>query len=147
VQRSLGGTWLQLSAELGLIREKWSWGRLHPLRFRALFHPLLGDGDLGPFPYGGDGASVHVADHHPLESFGVSTVASFRFAVDAAALDEALASLAPGQSEHPGHPNHADALLRWLPARPSLLATSPLVVEELAQAELRLVPEEPAPGR
>ncbi len=147
VRRSLGGTWLQLSAELGLIREKWSWGRLHPLRFRALFHPLLGGGEIGPFPYAGEGASVHVADHHPLESFGVSTVASFRFAVDAAALDEALASLAPGQSEHPGHAHRSDALLRWLPGRPSLLATSPLVVEEMALAELRLAPEEPARGR
>jgi penicillin amidase len=146
VRRSLGGTWLQLSSELGMIREKWSWGRLHPLRFRRLGGGRLGGG-LGPFPYPGDGASVQVADHRPLESFAVRTVASFRFAIDAAGLDEALASLAPGQSEHPGHPHHSDALLRWLPGRPSLLATSRLVVEETAVSELRLEPpgETPPP--
>lgn len=143
VRRSLGGTWLQLSAELGMIREKWSWGRLHPLRFRALGAGLLSASVLGPFPYSGDAASVQVADHRPLESFEVSTVSTFRFAIDAAALDEALATLAPGQSEHPGHPHQSDALGRWLPGKPSLLATSRLVVEEMAVSELRL---EPAPG-
>jgi penicillin amidase len=147
VRRSLGGTWLELSAELGMIREKWSWGQLHPLRFRALFHPLLGGGGLGPYPYPGDAASVQVADHRPLESFEVSTVASFRFAIDAAALDEALAALAPGQSEHPGHPHRDDALARWLPGRPSLLATSRLVVEETAVSELRLEPAGGIPPR
>jgi acyl-homoserine lactone acylase PvdQ len=145
VRQSLGGTWLQLSSQLGMIREKWRWGRLHPLRFRGLSNGRLSGGGLGPFPYPGDGGSVQVADHRPLESFAVRTVASFRFAIDAAALDEALASLAPGQSEHPGHPHQSDALLRWLPGRPSLLATSRLVVEETAVAELRLEPPAETP--
>jgi penicillin amidase len=140
VRTSLGGTWLQLSSEMGLIREKWSWGRLHPLRFRALGTGRVLGSELGPFPYAGDGASVQVADHWPLESFDVRTVSSFRFAIDAAALDEALASLAPGESEHPGHPHRADALVRWIPGKPTLLATSRLVVEETAVAELLLEP-------
>ncbi|HVH06745.1 MAG TPA: penicillin acylase family protein, partial [Myxococcota bacterium] len=140
VRMSLGGTWLQLSSEMGLIREKWSWGRLHPLRFRALGSGSSLGSELGPFPYPGDGASVQVADHRPLESFDVRTVSSFRFAIDAAALDEALASLAPGESEHPGHPHRADALARWIPGRPTLLATSRLVVEETAVSELLLEP-------
>lgn len=140
VRVSLGGTWLQLSSQLGMIREKWRWGQLHPLRFRALSNGRVAGSSLGPFPYPGDGGSVQVADHRPLESFEVSTAATFRFAIDAAALDEALASLAPGESEHPGHPHQSDALLRWLAGRPTLLATSPLVVEETAVAELRLEP-------
>jgi penicillin G amidase len=146
VRRSLGGTWLQLSAELGTIRTKWSWGRLHQLRFRSLFAAGSG-GALGPFPYPGEAASVQVADHRPLESFDVGTVATFRFAIDAGALDEALASLAPGESEHPGHLHRSDALLRWLPGRPSLLATSRLVVEETAAAELLLEPAAGTPAR
>jgi penicillin amidase len=143
VRVSLGGTWLQLSSELGLIREKWSWGRLHPLRFRALGAGSPLGTDLGPFPYSGDGASVQVADHRPLDSFAVRTVSTFRFAIDAAALDEALASLAPGLSEHPGHPHRADALARWIPGKPTLLATSRLVVEETAVNELLLEPAAP----
>jgi penicillin amidase len=145
VRTSLGGTWLQLSSEMGLIREKWSWGRLHALRFRALGTGRVLGSELGPFPYPGDGASIQVADHRPLESFDVRTVSSFRFAIDAAALDEALASLAPGESEHPGHPHRADALVRWIPGKPTLLATSRLVVEETAVSELLLEPAS-APG-
>jgi penicillin amidase len=144
VRASLGGTWLQLSSQTGTtIREKWIWGRLHPLRFRALGAGSPLGTDLGPFPYPGDGASVQVADHRPLESFDVSTVSTFRFAIDAAALDEALASLAPGLSEHPGHPHRADALARWIPGKPTLLATSRLVVEETAVNELLLEPAAP----
>ena len=116
------------------------WAKNDPLRFRALSNGRVAGASLGPFPYAGDGGSVQVADHRPLDSFEVRTAATFRFAIDAAALDEALASLAPGQSEHPGHPHQSDALLRWLTGRPSLLATSPLVVEETAVAELRLEP-------
>ena len=137
VRASLGGTWLQLSSELGMIREKWSWGRLHPLRFRALSRGAGSGGALGPFPYAGDGASVQVADHRPLESFDVRTVASFRFAIDAAALDEALASLAPGRVRAPG-PSAPRRRARCAGCRggPSLLATSRLVVEETAVREL-----------
>jgi acyl-homoserine lactone acylase PvdQ len=140
VRRSLRGAWLELSASLGTNREKWTWGRLHPLRFRALLAPTAGDPALGPFPYAGDAASVQLADYRPLQSFGVSAVAGFRFAIDAAALDEALVSFAPGQSEPPGHVHRDDALERWRAGQPGLLATSRLVVEELAADRLELVP-------
>lgn len=140
VRRSLRGTWLELSASLGTNREKWTWGRLHPLRFRALLAPAVSDAPLGPFAYAGDAASVQLADYRTLEAFGVSAVASFRFAIDAAALDEALVSFAPGQSEHPGHAHRDDALERWRVGRPGLLATSRLVVEELATERLELAP-------
>jgi penicillin amidase len=139
VHRSLRATWLRFSVELGSNRDKWTWGRLHPLRFRPLVTPDPGE-PLGPFPYGGDHGSVLAGDYRPLESFAVSTVASFRLLIDAAALDEALTSLAPGQSEHAGHPHRADGVGRWLSGRPSLLATSALVVEETAVARLLLVP-------
>jgi penicillin amidase len=137
VRRSLRGAWLALSATLGTNREKWTWARLHPLRFRPL---LAGDAALGPFYYAGDAASVQLADRRPLEPFGVSAAAIYRFAIDAAALDEALVSYAPGQSEHAGHPHRDDALERWRVGRPGLLATSRLVVEELAAERLELVP-------
>jgi acyl-homoserine lactone acylase PvdQ len=140
VRRSLRGAWLELSAALGTNREKWTWGRLHPLRFRPLLAAAVGEAPIGPFPYAGDAASVQLADYRPLESFGVSAVASFRFAIDAAALDEALVSFAPGQSEHPGHAHRDDALERWRAGQPGLLATSRLVVEELAADRLELVP-------
>ena len=144
VRRSLRATWLRFSVELGSNRDKWTWGRLHPLRFRPLVRPDAG-APLGPFPYGGDGGSVHAGGYRPLAGFDVRTVASFRLLIDAAALDEALTSLAPGQSEHAGHAHRADGVGRWLGGRPSLLATSALVVEEGAVSRLRVVPA-PDPG-
>lgn len=140
VRRSLRSAWLSLSAALGTNREKWTWGRLHPLRFRPLLVPADAGPGLGPFPYAGDAGSVQVAEHLPLASFDVTAVASHRLAVDAAALDEALVAFAPGQAEHPGHPHRADVLERWLAGQPALLATSRLVVEELSAERLELVP-------
>ena len=140
MRRSLRGAWLELSAALGTNREKWIWGRLHPLTFRPLLDPAPSQSALGPFPYAGDPASVQVADYRPLESFAVSTVAGFRFAIDAVALDEALASFAPGQTQHPSDPHRDDALARWRSGEPGLLATSRLVVEELAAERLELAP-------
>ena len=52
------------------------------------------------------------------------------------------ASLAPGQSEHWRHPHFSDGMRRWREARPNLLLTSRLYVEEQSQAPLLL---EPAP--
>ena len=76
------------------------------------------------------------------DPFAARVASTFRFAVDTAALDEALVSLAPGQSGHPGHPHFSDGVERWREGRPQLLAASTLLVEESSRALLRL---EPAP--
>ncbi|UCE85254.1 MAG: penicillin acylase family protein, partial [Deltaproteobacteria bacterium] len=65
---------------------------------------------------------------------------TYRFVVDAAELDEALTSLAPGQSGHPGHPHETDSISRWLEGRSKLLLTSALLVDEGAVAQLVLEP-------
>jgi len=71
----------------------------------------------------------------------VRVASTFRFAVDAAELDEALVGLAPGPSEHPRHVHFASGLQRWLEGRHSLLATSNLQVEEASASRLTLLPE------
>jgi acyl-homoserine-lactone acylase len=96
---------------------------------------------LGPFSFGGNGNSVNAADYAAGESFDVRVASTFRFAIDAAALDEALIGLAPGQSEHPRHVHFTSGLQRWLEGRPSLLATSTLLVEEASASRLTLEPE------
>ena len=55
-------------------------------------------------------------------------------------LDQSLAILTPGQSEHLGHAHHADQLEPWLEGRAALLATGALLVEETSVAVLRLDP-------
>lgn len=143
VRHSLRSAWLDLSFRFGSNRGKWNWGRLHPLRFRPV--PLLAGvlpepPGLGPFAYGGDASTVNVAGYDLSHPFDVRVASTLRFAVDTASLDQALYSLAPGQSEHPGHPHFRGGLDRWLVGRPSLLVTGQLLVEEATVAQLRLEP-------
>lgn len=139
VRLSLRETWFSLSYLLGPNREKWSWGRLHPLRFRPFGPGRVAEG-LGPFAFGGSGTTVGVAEYDPAAPFAVRVTAPFRFAIDTSELDEALVSLAPGQSEHRGHRHFRDGLDGWLEGKPGLLASSRLQVEESAVARLVLAP-------
>jgi acyl-homoserine lactone acylase PvdQ len=61
-------------------------------------------------------------------------------AVDLASPDRMLTSLAPGQSEHPGHAHFADGVAPWRGGRPSLLVTSPFQLEQAAVEKLVLEP-------
>jgi penicillin amidase len=143
VRQSLRSTWIWLSVELGPNQDRWGWGRVHRLTFEPLWDtPGWERRWLGPFPAPGDGSTVWVAEYDPARPFDVRVASTFRFAVDLARPEEALTSLAPGQSGHPGHPRSLDGVARWLDGRPRLLATSPILVEETAVARLEL---EPAP--
>jgi len=142
VKASLREAWLRLSYRLGANRQKWRWGRLHPLRFQP-FGPgaaAAGLDGIGPIAYGGSSATVSAAEYDSAESFRVRVASTFRFAVDARELDEALVSIAPGQSEHPGHPHFEDGLDDWLVGRSRLLGTSRLFVEETGVSRLVLEP-------
>ena len=142
VRGSLRDTWIRMSVQLGVNREKWTWGRLHTLRFAPLWREGWAgqDDDFGPFPDEGDGSSVRIAEYRPLESFDTRVVSGYRFIVDTADLDQALTSLAPGQSEHPGHPHSTDRLVRWRQDQPALLSTNQLVLEASTSARLELEP-------
>jgi penicillin amidase len=143
VRESLREGWLQLSFELGANRRRWSWGRLHSLRFRSFggLDAVLGDlEDLGPYPYGGDASTVNAGAYDPSRPFDVRVASTLRLAVDTASPDQTLAALAPGQSEHPGHPNHGDAISDWLKGRSSLVVSGRLLVEDSSVARLLLEP-------
>jgi penicillin amidase len=145
VRRSLRESWLWLSVNLGPNREKWGWGRLHTITFRPLgAAALLGEPEaaLGPFPCDGDESTIAAAAYDRGHPFGVQVASTYRWAVDTATLDQALSSLVPGASEHPGHAHRADGVERWLAGRPRVLVTSRLLIDETARARLVL---EPAP--
>jgi acyl-homoserine lactone acylase PvdQ len=114
------------------------------LRFEPLWPDAWqGDGArLGPFPYGGDGASVAVAEHAPLGPWTPRVVSTWRFVADTADLDQALTALAPGQSEHTGHANATDGIERWMEDRLALLSSSDPVIEDGPVHRLVLVPRE-----
>ena len=140
---SLRQVWVSLNYRLGPTRERWSWGRLHRLQFasvgpRSRAHPGLG-GVLG---LDGSGQTLAYARHSPGRSFEVEQAGLYRMAIDLAASDRLLSSIAPGQSEHPGHAHFSDRVGFWADGRLSLFATNRLVIEEESQARLLL---EPAP--
>jgi penicillin amidase len=143
VRESLSETWFQLSYQLGPNRHRWHWGRLHSLSFAAFAPggPLGSAGsNFGPFETGGSGATVNAAEYDRTDPFEVRVASTFRLTVDAGALDQALISHAPGQSEHPGHAHFADGVSGWLAGRAKLLPTAPLVIEESSRALLVLEP-------
>ncbi|HEU4430317.1 MAG TPA: penicillin acylase family protein, partial [Myxococcota bacterium] len=139
--KALRETTLVLSDRLGANAERWTWGRLHRVRFAPLW-PGAWRGDvaaLGPFELGGDGTTLAVSEYAALsESFDATVVSGYRLLVDAGNLDQALTAFAPGQSEHAGHPHATDAIERWQRGRASLLSTSDPVIEDGPVRELRL---------
>jgi penicillin amidase len=143
IRESLRETWFQLSYQLGANRRRWHWGRLHSLSFTA-FQPggPLGNAgaSLGPFEFGGSGATINTAEYDRTDPFDVRVASTFRMTVDAGALDQALTSHAPGQSEHPSHPHFSDGVSGWLEGHAQLLPTAALVIEESSRALLLLEP-------
>ena len=143
VARALRETSLLLAARLEASPERWTWGRLHRVRFAPLW-PGAWRGDeaaLGPFALGGDADSVFVSETNPLEeSFDAVVVPGYRLLVDAGNLDQALSAFAPGASEHAGHPHATDGIERWRLGKPSLLSTSDPVIEDGPVQTLLLEP-------
>jgi penicillin amidase len=142
IQDSLRETWLRLSFELGANRGKWGWGRLHRLTFRPFGDLRRGSGLVGlsELPYGGSGDTVNTAEFVEPDDFAVRVASIFRMVVDAGALDQALTALAPGQSEHPGHPHFSDGLDDWRVGYSALLVTDRLLVRESGDRQLVLEP-------
>ena len=140
---SLREAWVSLNSRLGPTRERWSWGRLHRLRFSS-FGPraMSGRGQGADLGVRGSGQTLAFARHRPGLSFEVERAGLYRVAIDLAASDRLLSSIAPGQTEHPGHPHFSDRVGRWTESRLSLFATSRFVIEEDSEARLLL---EPAP--
>jgi acyl-homoserine lactone acylase PvdQ len=145
VRAALRTTWLRFGVEVGPNREKWTWGRLHPLEFRPfglLRWARPAEPELGPHAYPGDRLTVAAGGYDWREPFAARAASTHRMAVDAAELDTLLVSLAPGQVEQPGHPNRADGVAPWLAGQPQLLVTSAVLVEARAVARLEIVPAE-----
>jgi penicillin amidase len=143
VRASLKRSALSLAFRLGPNRRRWTWGALHTVRFSP-FGPFdrvwPRVAGLGPHPYGGSAASIQAAAPDPANPFLTRVASTARFAIDLGAPGQILASLAPGQSGHPGHPNFRDGLARWLAGRLGLLPTSRLLVDENRVARLVLEP-------
>ncbi|MBJ20762.1 MAG: hypothetical protein CL933_15245 [Deltaproteobacteria bacterium] len=142
-RRSLRSAWVSLNHRLGPTRDRWAWGELHRLQFTSLGRGSAATFDgIRSLAVPGSGQTLAFARHRPGLRFQVEGAALYRVAMDLGAPDRLLSSLAPGQTEHPGHPHSTDGIARWAASRLSLFATNRLVIEEENIERLVL---EPAP--
>jgi penicillin amidase len=133
-----------LKKELGPRMDRWEWGRLHRLTFGHVLgkqQPLGAVFNLGPFPVGGDSATIFATYAGLRErDLHVKVGPPFRFIADLGDLDHCLALLAPGQSGHPASPHYRDGVKPWFEGgyRPMLFRRDE--VESNLEARLALEP-------
>jgi penicillin amidase len=105
----------ELAKLQGGASEKWTWGRLHTVRFRHPLDRIDADAealfDSGPLPRPGDEDTVN-ATGFP-ESFEQVSGASYREILDTSDWDQSRVVNTPGQSGQPLSPNYSDLLGLW----------------------------------
>jgi penicillin G amidase len=139
---TLDSAWKQTEELLGSDPQKWSWGRLHTIRFRHSLDRLPGTAillDLGPLSRPGDGYTVNAT--WVGGKFEQEGGASYREILDTADWDRSLAVNAPGQSGQPGSPHYSDLLPLWDEGHYFPLIYSRRIVENDAQDRLLLTPQ------
>ncbi len=139
--QTLDSAWKQTEQLLGPDPHKWSWGRLHTIRFRHSLDRLPAAAmllDLGPLSRPGDGNTVNAT--WVGRKFEQEGGASYREILDTADWDHSLAVNTPGQSGQPGSPHYSDLLPLWDVGQYFPLIYSRRMVEMDAQDRLLLKP-------
>lgn len=123
------------------------WGEVHQVQFA---HPLAqapGIGSLiattwnrGPFPMGGDMATVNAEYWDERKPFGVTSIPAMRFVTEVGRWDATLLGLPTGQSGRPWSGHYDDQIDDWLKVDPPNFPFSREAVEAAATARLRLAP-------
>lgn len=139
--QTLESAWKQTEELLGADPQKWSWGRLHTIKFRHSLDLLPGAAsfDLGPLSRPGDGDTINAT--WAGKKFEQEGGASYREILDAADWDHSLAVNTPGQSGQPGSPHYADLLSLWDQGEYLPLLYSRKEVEKNARDRLMLAPQ------
>jgi penicillin amidase len=124
------------------------WGRVHRASFKHPFSaaPVFGrwfgrSWSRGPFPVGGDAATVNAHYWQTHEPFEVAAIPSARFVTDVGSWDETILVLPVGQSGRPWSPHYADQIKPWLYVEPLMLPFSREAVDAAAVARLILLPK------
>ncbi len=108
-----------LETNVALDMRQWQWGKLHRVTFPHVLgavKPLDKIFSRGPFPYGGDTATVWQAAFVPQMPISDNAVfsASWRQIMDVSDWDASRGALPTGQSGHPASRHYADQLPLWL---------------------------------
>ena len=142
LQKSLAEAWGEMEKLQGPDPSKWSWGRMHHVRF---LHPLdqvpgaAALTDPAPVPRPGDEYTIN-ATGYPESSFDQTSGASYREILDLSDWDRSVAVNVPGQSGQPGSPHYSDLLPLWSEGKYFPLAYSRAAVQKEAADRLVLKP-------
>jgi penicillin G amidase len=134
----------ELERDLGPDSSRWSWGKLHSIRFRHSLDQQPGEAatfDLGPLPRPGDEYTVNATGFD--ESWGSWEQiegASYREILDTSDWDRSVAVNTPGQSGQPGSRHYSDLMPLWDTGRYFPLSYSQQAVEKNTLDRLTLLP-------
>lgn len=149
VRSSLQRASRTLAFRFGPKRERWIWGEQHPIVFAPLTprsavasrgEPLTARAFSDSNGVSSSGGISGFLSLEPGELFRVRTVTVARLLIDLSDRSRLLSVLAPGQSEHPGHPHFADGMESWRGGQHRRLAMSPFLVGEATVERLVLRP-------
>lgn len=142
-----------LAAAIGTLRKKhgkspanWAWGRVRPLTLKHFAGDVPGMSAVfnrGPFPLGGDSATIPQASTSWLDPLGNPIgIASMRLVLEVGDWESFRVSTAGGQSGNPLSPHYDDLIAPWLRGEGVPLAWSPEAVRRRARATLVLRPKD-----
>ena len=149
VRSSLKRTSRTLSFRFGADRERWVWGERYPIDFTPLVRraavasraqPLSALAFSGRDELAVSSPQSGFVQFRPGRLFEVRSVTSARLLMDLSDDARLLSVLAPGQSEHPGHPHFADGIESWRLGEPRSVTLSPFLVGEANVERLLLRP-------
>ena len=121
----------------------WRWGRLHKTTFAHPLGrvPLLGRLlNRGPYPRGGDVATVNVSGYRFSSPYGEAHQPSFRLIADLADWDRSLGVITTGQSGQALSPHYDDQMELWLAGEYQTLLYERRLVEQNSEGRLELSP-------
>ncbi len=123
------------------------WGEVHRVVFSHPLAWLPGPGSAlaatwnrGPFPVGGDYATINAAYWNPRRPFQVTAVPAMRFVTEVGNWDATVLGLSTGQSGRPWSGFYSDQIGSWLRVEAAAFPFSRGAVEEAAIAKLHLAP-------
>jgi penicillin amidase len=105
---SLASALAELAERLGPDRARWSWGRLHQVRFRHTINDR--SFHRGPVPRPGDAHTVNATGG---ADFAQTSGASYRQILDLSDWDKSMMTNVPGESGDPSSPHYDDLLAAW----------------------------------
>lgn len=144
VARTLGDVYRALREQFGKNSNDWRWGELRQL---TLQHPVGEQAPMnriynrGPFPWGGDSATVGQAAVSLDDPTGQPFfIASLRMVVDVGNWDENRFVLPGGQSDNPLSPHYDDQIPLWREGQGLTIAWTPEQVAQATASSLTLQP-------